>query len=478
MGPLKPQWVQERLVSGHGVKDGRPKVKRSTKPLLVAAGAVIIAIFLVACSHGGSSNKDYEEYKSRLSECDAEGAMEYAQKLDSSAVENAERLQRFLDAYDAGDWSKAVEEMNKEKRSFTGSKHTALYCDCYYQMNIPLAEQSLQDGDLVSAIESLLQFQNRFHDGAGNGASYEDGSYFCDFSDFEKFFPDEASHYFNLVCEAGDAALKSENEDAIELLSGFETKTVRYPRTYKPEEFTWAKAYSSYKQDAKETASQEKEERKARRETTYDAGDLKNWNGESLEAAYGVGDITAFTPADPQPCFYIVVAKDVIDPETHEASEGGHYAGGYTPGQKQQEKKWLPADTDDLLARGSYMKDSALTLTDDPDKASFALVLDMNYEDSVGSYTYDNGRTIPVYNSTLNAELVNLVTKETIKSETLYADPYITNIDARTYIEANALEKAQETGRLFGGVPTLDPSDFTGYWSFVGLEEIDPALDK
>ena len=162
-------------------------MKKSTKSLLVAAGAVIITIFLAACSQGGASNKDYEEYQSRLSECDTEGAMEYAKKLDSSAVENVERLQRFLDAYDAGNWSKAVEEMNKEKHDFTGSKHTALYCDCYYKMNIPLAEQSFQDGDLVSAIESLLQFQNRFHDGAGNGASYEDGSYLCDFSDFKNF---------------------------------------------------------------------------------------------------------------------------------------------------------------------------------------------------------------------------------------------------------------------------------------------------
>ena len=332
--------------------------------------------------------------------------MEYAQKLDSSAVEKVESLQRFLDAYNAGDWDRAVEEMNKEKQSFTGSKHTALYCDCYYQMNIPLAERSFQEGDLGSAIGSLL------------------------------------------------------------------------PRTFKPEEFTWAKAYSSYKKDAKEAASQEKEERKARRETTYDSGNLKNWNGEALEAAYGVGDITAFTPADPQPRFYIVVARDVIDPETNAVSEGGHYEGKYTPGQKQQEKKWLPADTDDLLSRGSYIKDSALTLTGDPNKASFALVLDMNYTDSVSSYTYENGRTIPVYNSTLNAELVNLTTKETLKSKTLHADPYIKNVDARTYIEALALEKAQGTGRLFGGVPTLDPNDFTGYWSFIDLEEINPELDK
>ena len=474
----KLTWRNRIGMSEHGRKVGRPKVNKNARFFLMIAGAVIIAIFLFACSQGGTNNKDYEEYQSHLSDCDPEGAMEYAQKLDSSAVEKVESLQRFLDAYNAGDWDRAVEEMNKEKQSFTGSKHTALYCDCYYQMNIPLAERSFQEGDLGSAIGSLLQFQNRFHDGAGNGASYENGSYLCDFNDFKDFFPDEASHYFDLVCETGDAALKNGDADAVEMLSGFETKYGRHPRTFKPEEFTWAKAYSSYKKDAKEAASQEKEERKARRETTYDAGDLKNWNSESLEAAYGVSDITAFTPADPQPRFYIVVARDVIDPETNAVSEGGHYEGKYTPGQKQQEKKWLPADTDDLLSRGSYIKDSALTLTGDPNKASFALVLDMNYTDSVSSYTYENGRTIPVYNSTLNAELVNLTTKETLKSKTLHADPYIKNVDARTYIEALALEKAQGTGRLFGGVPTLDPNDFTGYWSFIDLEEIDPELDK
>lgn len=452
-------------------------MKTGVKSFLVAAGVVIVAILLVACASGCSGNNDYEQFRKLLSECDAEGAMDYAQKLDSSAVEEAERLQEFLDAYNAEDWEGAIDVMNREKQSFTGSKHTALYCDCYYQLNIPAAEQSLQNGSLVAALESLLLFQNRFHDGSGNGAVYENGSYLCDFSDFKEYFPDEASHYFDLVCEAGDLALSNEDADAIELLFGFETETGRYPRTFKPEELSWAKVFSAYKKDEREAASQEKEDRKAQRLTTYDSSDLKNWDDGAL-AAYGADDITDFTPTDPQPCFYIVVARDVIDPDTHAVSEGGHYEGGYTPGQKQEEKEWLPADTDDLLSRASYIKDSALTLTDDPNKASFALILDMNYTDSVGSYTYENGRKIPVYNSTLNAKLLNLTTKETLESKTLNADPYIKNIDARTYIEVQALEKAEETGRLFGGVPTLDTSDFSGYWSFIGLEELDPKFDK
>ena len=448
-------------------------MKKGVRIILIIAGILII-LFLILFIPQQIEKQNYEKMWALFSECDAEGAMEYARKLDNaSAMESAEQLQRFLALYNAGDWEAAIEMMNEKKQSFAGNtKHAAMYCNCYYQLIIPEAENALQSNDLTGAIESLLQFQHRFHNGAGNGDVYENGSYYCDFSGFKKYFPDEAEHYFDLVCNAGDAALESDDEAAIALLAGFETETGRWPRTFRPDEFSWAEPLASYEAEKSEEARKKEEEWKALTETVYDAQDLKNWNEDALEAAYGIRDIHDFTPADPQERYYIVVAKDVFDPYKNRISEGGYYDGNYVYYNQQ----WLPADTDDLLKEASNIKDSALTLTDDPDKAEYALILDMNYTDSVSSFTYENGYRIPVYNSVLKAELLNLATKESLQSKTVYDDPYIERKEwdgvhyaTNRYIYEDVLDKAD--GKLYGPVPTLETDAFEGYWSFIGLEK-------
>ena len=446
-------------------------MRRSTKIVLVILGIVAVlwlADFLISSGKKKVWEKNSEMYYKLLEECDFEGAKEYAKKLNGdTAAAEVEFLQKFYTLYETGDWQAAIDAFDSDGKSHSHSKMIAFYCDCYYQQLIPAAEEALQKDDLEGAAGLLLQFQQRFHAGGGNGSPFENGSHICNFDDFKKYFPEKASHYFDLVCEVGDKALSTEDESVIALLPGFQEG--RYPRTFRPDTFSWAKTFSAYQSEDREKRSALRKERKALRETKYEKENLKNWNAEALEAAFGADDIYTFTPTDPQPLCYIVSAYDVIDPRTDAAAEGGYYSGGV------YQHAWNPVSTNDLLSRASLLKDSALTLTDDPDKATYALILDMNYTDRVGSYTYQSGNKIPVYYSTLNAVLLDLTTKKTLQSKTLTSDPY-TNVNGRDYIAEDLLEKARGQ-QLYSPVPSLSISDFPDYWSFIGQADLAPGKD-
>ena len=442
-------------------------MRKSSKFVLVILGiaAVVMLVgFLISSGKKKAWEKNSQMYYKLIEECDFQGAMEYAKKLNEGpASAEVEFFQKLYKLYEACNWQAAIDSYDSDGRSHSNSKMIALYSDCYYQQLIPAAEEALQKDDLKTAVDLLLQFQNRFHDGSGSGSSYENGSHQCNFDDFKKYFPDEASHYFDLVCEAGDKAINGEDESVIALLSGFQEG--RFPRTFRPDTFSWAKDLSAYKSSERDARKELLAERKALRETTYEREKLKNWNAEALEEAFGIDDIYAFTPADPQPLFYIVRANDVIDPRTNLPSENGYLLGGAL----------VPESTGSLLAKASLLKNSALTLTDDPDKAAYALILDMNYTDKVGSFTYQGGSKIPVYYSTLNAVLLDLTTKKTLQSKTLTGDPYHHD-NGREYIEEDLLEKAIGK-QLYSPVPTLAVKYFPDYWSFIGLPDLDPELD-
>ena len=447
-------------------------MRRSTKFVLIVLGivaAVMLVSFLISFGKNKAWEKNSQMYYKLLEECDFEGAMEYAKKLNEGmAAAEVEYLQNFYTLYQTGDWQAAIDAYDSDGHTHSNSKMIALYCDCYYQQLIPAAEEALKNDDLEGAAGLLLQFQQRFHDGAGNGSPFENGSHHCNFEDYKKYFPEEASHYFDLVCEVGEKAMSTEDESAIALLSGFQEG--RYPRTFRPDTFSWAKTFSAHQSEDRKERLALREERKALRETKYEKENLKNWNAEALEEAFGIDDIYAFTPADPQPLCYIVSANEVIDPRTNAAAEGGYYSGG-----SHYNTAWNPVSTNDLLSRASLLKDSALTLTDDPDKATYALILDMNYTDKVGSFTYQQVFKFPVYYSTLNAVLLDLTTKKTLQSKTLTSDPY-KYINGREYIEEEVLEKAKRQ-QLFSPVPTLTITDFPDYWSFIGQADLDPRKD-
>ena len=237
-------------------------MKKSVKIILAICGilGIIFASFAVQTIRKQIREKHFNLYKELRNECDAEGAMLYAQKSKSDyAVRDVERLQEFLALYESGKWEDAVAVTNRDNSCFSGAKQAAFYCDCYYQMLIPSAEEAVQGEDLTAALESLLQFQNRFHDGTGNTNVYKNGSWLCGFEYYQEHFPEKASHFFDLACEAGNLALEKRDEEAIALLSGFETEGKSNPRTFGTEAFTFMEPLAAYREEMEEIARRKKE---------------------------------------------------------------------------------------------------------------------------------------------------------------------------------------------------------------------------
>lgn len=188
-------------------------------------------------------------------------------------------------------------------------------------------------------------------------------------------------------------------------------------------------------------------------ETVFDEEKLRNWSYEEIESTYGVPGINYFTPSSPKPMHYIVCADKVIDPETWVESEGG-YGNSFS--------RHLPISTEDLLRTSGNLLDGGLTLTDNPDEATYVLVLHYDYTSNNGSFYYNDGTVIPQYHGTLNAELKNLITGEYIYSETKTGYATYANEMVYTAMLDNAKGK-----QLYGGTISLYADDFEGYWDFV-----------
>lgn len=187
--------------------------------------------------------------------------------------------------------------------------------------------------------------------------------------------------------------------------------------------------------------------------TVFDEGKLKNWNEEALLTAAGVGDIYSFTPENPTPMYYIVCTDGVYDPVTGKESEGGY---------GQSYSRHLPISTDDLLRTSGNLQNGGLTLTDDPNEATYALILHYSYENNIGTFTYSDGTVIPQYHATLDAELLNLTTGEIILSQTKSA--YATYANESVY---TSMLDAAKGCQLYGGTIPLYSDDFEDYWYFV-----------
>ena len=186
---------------------------------------------------------------------------------------------------------------------------------------------------------------------------------------------------------------------------------------------------------------------------------LSNWNDDAFQKAYGVKSYKSFHPADPQPRHYIVFAEEVIDPVTGKRSEGG-YNNAY--------KRHLPISTSDLMRRSGEVNGGALTLTDDPDKATYILILSLNYKDSTGGFTFRDGSRVTQYHPATYATLYNLVTGRSIRTNKLKT--YATYTNERVY---TSMLDAAKGKQLYGQSHEVYATDFPGYWDFIVQSERD-----
>ncbi|MCR5086610.1 MAG: hypothetical protein K6B39_04365 [Lachnospiraceae bacterium] len=191
-------------------------------------------------------------------------------------------------------------------------------------------------------------------------------------------------------------------------------------------------------------------------EKHFDYDKLKNWNDAAINEEYGADGIRAFMPTNPNPRYFIVSAEEVIDPLTGKVSEGGH---------NHREHREYPISTNDLLQRVALFDNDAdnrnLILTDDPNLATYVLILDFEYYDG-GTFTYSDKTVIPEFDSRLIGTLRNMITGEEIVSKKKYSYSVYKGESVRKSMLENAKRK-----QLYGDAPHIYASDFEDYNGFI-----------
>lgn len=229
-------------------KRPRGKMKKWLKVTLVSvAGVIVLFVSLVVISIIENNIRDKNAIALRhcLYACDVEGAQEYAKKLttktDTTYQDMADRMERFLVQYNAGNWREAIAEYDGGNRFVDEGIALARYCECYYQMLIPPAETALDEGRIRDAIELLLQFQNRFY--WLSKYDFDTETHLGSFPDYTEYFGDHSQNYLDLTARAAEAAMAAGDKDVISLLEGFrshEMKTVPFA------DFSWSEEYLAW----------------------------------------------------------------------------------------------------------------------------------------------------------------------------------------------------------------------------------------
>ena len=183
----------------------------------------------------------------------------------------------------------------------------------------------------------------------------------------------------------------------------------------------------------------------------YDSDLLVNWTDEAFDEAYGVS-AGKFVPADPQPLTYIVTCEPVIDPRTgRESQTCWEYL-----------HRTETASTEDVLKAVSDLSDFGLTLTDDPNRATFRAVIQFKYyRNGVFNFTTADA-VIPKYAGALTVTLKNMVTGESAKASR----------DCWAFPEASIQTSVLSEGigrQFFAGPAPLSSTEITAFNDLLGL---------
>jgi len=191
-------------------------------------------------------------------------------------------------------------------------------------------------------------------------------------------------------------------------------------------------------------------------------------NSKLINAADSINtDIRAFKPIDPQPMHFIVYANPVINPLTKQVSTGG----------RTHTDRYLPVSTEDVINDNGYLKETGgLILTDNPNLATFVLILDFTYVERGDRFTYADGSKIKQYSAFNKIELYNLISGESIKTEITTNAAYVGELVSVTHSSKGKQMFAGTIGTRFwdhGGFydyyvdKGLSAKEFVGYVEFV-----------
>jgi internalin A len=167
----------------------------------------------------------------------------------------------------------------------------------------------------------------------------------------------------------------------------------------------------------------------------------KNQYGELQGGVYG------FKPSNPIPGCFIVSVTPVIDPATGVESTDITQNVFKTSGR----------------IRESISEDGILIPVADPNHATFVLIIDFQYGPlTKGEFT--DGTTFWEYNATKNAELLNMITGESIK---LNRSLIIEGVAYSRYYDQSYVSSI--AGKTVYAQPIIiKPSNFDGYLEFIG----------
>ncbi|MBQ6373336.1 MAG: leucine-rich repeat protein [Clostridia bacterium] len=134
----------------------------------------------------------------------------------------------------------------------------------------------------------------------------------------------------------------------------------------------------------------------------FDGSLLINWTDGVFREAFGV-DAKGFVPSDPQPLTYVAACVPVIDPMTGKESEIGW----------SEKHRSEPLTAENVLQVAGDLSVFSLTLTDDPNQATYYAVLRYKYE----PFGKIPNTKVPLYKGHQTLTLKNMVTGETAKAD-------------------------------------------------------------
>ena len=177
----------------------------------------------------------------------------------------------------------------------------------------------------------------------------------------------------------------------------------------------------------------------------FDEALLINWTDAALQEAYGVG-ARGFVPSNPQPLTYIAACDPVIHPVTGEVSQVGW----------SERHRAEPVTAENVLAEAGNLSMFSLTLTDDPNLATFYALIQYKYD----FFGKASGTDVPLYKGQQTLTLRNMVTGESAQVSRDIWFPY--------EIEVSVFQEAV-VKQLYAGPTSWQPEDIDAFVDLLGL---------
>ena len=196
-----------------------------------------------------------------------------------------------------------------------------------------------------------------------------------------------------------------------------------------------------------------------------DASTLAGYVREMIAAIEGLRSspqaIKDFSPDNPEPLYFFVCATRVIDPVTRDFAVSGI-------GENS------PSDSESVQRATKSIRDSGMTRTENPNLATYALIINFSYEAGGTATLSDNANgnehtVVDLYNGITRAELYNMVTATSIYSKIINSNVFGLG-DLRSggsYSRSLYFFDESKGNYIYARPTTVSVNDFENFWEFI-----------